>query len=123
MPVPAVTALTRYLDDGTLEISNNAAERAIRRPAQTKVRNILDTTSRTNGLPAQIAEAISPSFNALAGGGEALFGIAASTPHRSIRNGANSGMAVPLASRGAGRRREWRAGVIARLRGENIELR
>jgi hypothetical protein len=30
MPVPAVTALTRYLDDGTLEISNNAAERAIR---------------------------------------------------------------------------------------------
>jgi transposase len=24
------TALTRYLDDGTLEISNNAAERAIR---------------------------------------------------------------------------------------------
>jgi transposase len=30
MPVPAVTALTRYLDDGTLEISNNPAERAIR---------------------------------------------------------------------------------------------
>ena len=25
-------ALTRYLDDGTLEMSNNAAERAIRRP-------------------------------------------------------------------------------------------
>jgi transposase len=30
MPVPAVTALARYLDDGTLEISNNAAERATR---------------------------------------------------------------------------------------------
>jgi hypothetical protein len=27
------TALTRYLDDGTLEISNNVAERAIRPPA------------------------------------------------------------------------------------------
>jgi transposase len=29
------TALTRYLDDGTLEISNNAAERAIRPLAMT----------------------------------------------------------------------------------------
>jgi transposase len=30
------TALTRYLDDGTLEISNNAAERAIRPLAMTE---------------------------------------------------------------------------------------
>ena len=48
------TALTRYLDDGTLEISNNAAERAIR-PLALGRKNYLFAGSDAGGERAAVA--------------------------------------------------------------------
>ena len=51
------TALTRYLDDGMLEISNNAAERAIR-PLALGRKNYLFARSYAGGERAAIAYAL-----------------------------------------------------------------
>ena len=51
------TALTRYLDDGMLEISNNAAERAIR-PLALGRKNYLFARSDAGGERAAIAYAL-----------------------------------------------------------------
>src|SRR5262249_12944167 len=56
------TALTRYLDDGTLEISNNAAERAIR-PLALGRKNYLFAGSDTGGKRAAAAYSLIETAN------------------------------------------------------------